>query len=233
MDNDNLSVDVKNIRSYQGAIKLAIFIVYVLGAVFATIMFTQVIEDLFPESPILSLLAYIGAWANFASVVLMLAAKDYWVHGRAMMAVAVTFWIIEVLMLIGNTLVAYDSSWAGWWTGLAPAAPVMVIVIWGVLWLMHPDHKSRQASMNFYYEAQTNLQSKMLKSLNSAEVQDILDRGAQRAAVQVVERSFDVLLDQHHDQKQHQVVSGTSSAKNGHEPEEVMIGTNGGNPTKR
>jgi hypothetical protein len=198
MNDNGFDMDTGEVIGWKKFVKVAVFLVYVAGALFATIMFSQSLASLFPDNPWLRTAAYAGSWANFASVVVMLLAKDYWISGRAMRGVAWFFWAAEVAVLVLNVLAVYHSSWADWWTPLAPAAPVLVVAIWGILWNLSPDHKRRESITDFYASSQEDFQNKLRRAMKSQQVQEIMSGAAQEAARQYAEKSLNVVLDGTH-----------------------------------
>lgn len=194
-ENNSFSVNTKANNGVKWLIKIIVFIVYTAGALFATIAFQNEVDGLFKDAaPILALLATIGAWSNFASVVTMLWAKDYWIHGTGMMAVAVIGWVLEVTMMAANTLAAYGSTWTTGWVQLTPATPVFVIFLWGLLWILHPDHKQRQTLMNFETRRQQSWMEKLSRAMETPEVQNILNEAATKAARGHAEQAFNVRI---------------------------------------
>lgn|SRR5574341_35306 len=196
--NGNFNMNLSDINAGKWIVKIAAFGVYAAGGIFATLAFTQAIAGFFPGDPIMNALAHVGAWANLFSILLMVWAKDYWVTGRPMMVSAVIGWGLEVAMMALNTLAAFDSTWAGWWTSLSPATPVFVIALWGLLWLLHPDHRARQDAMRFYAESQKDFQDKLRRAMKTQRVQDIMTDGAAQAAQQYAEKSLGVVIDPTH-----------------------------------
>lgn len=195
-DNDNVfSLDASGVKKWRTGIKVLAYLVYLAGALFATITFSQHVSNQFPAQPILYLMAFAGAWANFFSLGIMPIAKEYWVSGTSMTIAAWAFWVIEFLIVVLNTLAAYGSDWAAWWTSLSPASPVIVIGIWGMLWYLNPEAKAHQDQVNFYLEAQKDFQNKLRRSMKSAKIQQIMDDGAAQAAEQFAENTLKVVID--------------------------------------
>lgn len=192
---ENFGMDTSGIKSWRNWIKVASFLVYLAGALFATITFSQHVSGAFPTQPILYIMAFAGAWANFFSLVIMPLAKEYWVSGREMTVAAWVFWMVEFLMVVFNTLTAYGSDLASWWAQLSPASPVIVIGIWGVLWYLDPAAKAHQQQVNFYMEAQADWQNKLRRAMRSKDVQEVMDSGATQAAKQFAERTLNVVID--------------------------------------
>jgi hypothetical protein len=237
MNDTNFDMNTEGISGWQRGVKIAAFLVYMIGALFATIMFSNSLADRFPDDQWLRIAAYAGSWANFASVLVMLVAKDYWVSGGAMKIAAWIFWVAEVAMLILNTLAAYDSAWAGWWTPLSPAAPVAVVIVWGVLWYLSPDHKKRESVTDFFASSQLDFQGKLRRAMKSSEVQDIMSQAAQEAARQYAEKAMGVILDETHiptKGKKTKVKIETGKSSDIAQPEPVeMVNTNGNGARER
>lgn len=224
----DFNMDVSKINSWRTGIKIGAYIVYVLGALFATITFSQHVSDHFPTDHIFRLMAFAGAWANFLSLGLMPLAKEYWVAGRSMTIAAWIFWVLEVIMVVLNTLSAYGSPIAEWWTPLSPASPVFVIGIWGLLWYLSPESQVHQDSLNFYVEAQKDFQKKLQRAMKSKAVQEIMEEGAATAAQQYAEKTLGVVIDSSERlprKKQPALPAGESV--------ELAEKSNNGNPTKR
>lgn len=200
-EKNGFSMDVSNINGWRTAIKVAAYLVYLAGALFATITFSQHVSGQFPGSPIFRLMAFAGAWANFFSLGIMPIAKEYWISGRTMTGAAWVFWVAEFMIVVLNTLAAYGSDWATWWTPLSPASPVFVIAVWGLIWYLNPESKAHQEQVNFYLEAQKDFQAKLRRAMKTQAVQDIMEDGAKQAAQQFAEKSLGVVLDPTHKPK--------------------------------
>ena len=216
--NDSFSMDIGAIRYWRTGIKVGAYLVYLAGALFATITFSQHVSGQFPNDPLFRVMAYAGAWANMFSLALMPLAKEYWVSGRSMTMAAWLFWIAEVSIVVLNTLAAYGSEWAIWWTALSPASPIFVVAVWGLIWYLNPEAKAHQDQVNFYLEAQQDFQAKMRRAMRSQRVQDIMGEGAAQAAQQYAERSLNVAIDPTHRTKRNPAIR---------EPEPVFINDNG------
>jgi len=197
-DHNEFSMDISNVKSWRTLIKVAAYLVYLAGALFATITFSQHVSGQFPNDPIFRLMAFAGAWANFFSLGIMPIAKEYWVSGKAMTGAAWLFWFAEFMIVVFNTLAAYGSEWAAWWTPLSPASPVFVIAVWGLIWYLNPEAKVHQQQVNFFLEAQQSFQKKMRTAMTKQRIQDIMDEGAEQAAQQFAERSLSVVIDPTH-----------------------------------
>lgn len=194
-DGNSFSVDTKSIENGKKVIKILVFLVYFAGALFATLAFQREVSSLFEGmSPALSVLATIGAWANFLSVVVMLWAKDYWISGSVMKWTAIVGWVIEILMMAANTLAAYGSTWTAGWVQVSPATPVYVIFLWGLLWLESSDHKQREKLMSFHNKVQESWMDKLDRAMDAPEVQETLNLGAMRAAKRHAEQAFNVRI---------------------------------------
>lgn len=202
-NNSDFSMNVSNVKAWRTGIKIAGYLVYLAGALFATITFSQHVSSQFPEAPILRAMAFAGAWANFFSLAVMPLAKEYWISGTSMTIAAWVFWVLEFTIVVFNTLAAYASDWASWWTPLSPASPVFVIMVWGLLWYLNPEAKAHQEQVNFYLEAQKDFQNKLHRAMKSKAIQDIMDEGAAQAARQYTERTLNVVIDQTHDATRH------------------------------
>lgn len=200
-ENNGFSMDISSVQGWRVVIKVAAYLVYLAGALFATITFSQHISGQFPEQPIFRMMAYAGAWANFASLGIMPIAKEYWISGRSMIGAAWVFWVAEFLIVVLNTLAAYGSEWATWWTPLSPASPVFVVAVWGLLWYLNPEARAHQEQVDFYLEAQKDFQLKLRRAMKTQAVQDIMEDGAKQAAQQFAEKSLGVVIDPTHKPK--------------------------------
>src|SRR3990172_8566210 len=107
-------MNIDGIKAWRTGIKVIAYLVYLAGALFATITFSQHIAGQFPTEPIYRAMAFAGAWANFLSLGLMPLAKEYWISGRSMTLAAWLFWVAEFTIVVLNVLAAYGSSWAAW-----------------------------------------------------------------------------------------------------------------------
>lgn len=222
-ENNNFSMDTSNIRSYRTAIKVVAYLVYLAGALFATITFSQHISSQFPDSPIFKLMAYAGAWANFFSLGIMPIAKEYWISGKTMTGAAWIFWIIEFLIVMLNTLAAYGSEWATWWTPLSPASPVFVVAVWGLIWYLNPEAKAHQDQVDFFLSTQRDFQDKLRMAVKSATVQDIMRDGAAQAAQQFVEKSLNIAVDPTHKSRAKKVAEITPGSNGNSKDEKEII----------
>lgn len=238
--NTNFSMDIDGIQAARKVIKIAAYLVYLAGALFATITFSQYISGQFPAEPIYRFMAFAGAWANFFSLALMPLAKEYWISGRSMTMAAWLFWIAEFMIVVLNTLAAYGSSWASWWTALSPASPIFVVAVWGLIWYLNPEAKAHQDAVAFYLESQQDFQAKLRRSMKSQRVQDIMAEGAAQAAQQYAEKSLGVVIDPTYKSRSRNVAkepnqSNAIASPNGDEAELVEILDNGkkGNPSRR
>lgn len=217
-ENSGFSMDISGVQGWRIVIKVAAYLVYLAGVLFATITFSTHISDQFPDQPLLRAMAFAGAWANFFSLGIMPLAKEYWISGRAMTGAAWVFWVAEFMIIVFNTLAAYSSEWATWWTPLSPASPVFVVAVWGLIWYLNPEAKAHQEQVNFYLTAQKDFQDKLRTAMKSQVVQDIMRDGAAQAAQQFAENSLGVVIDTTHKPRKSNAkkIDETSGTGNGY-----------------
>lgn len=195
INGNQFDVDPRKTEGLKLFFKIMIFMIYSAASIFATVIFQTEVNRIFDGmSPWLIFAATAGAWANCASVIVMFWAKEYWVSGTVMAVVSVTGWVIEWGILVLNTLVAFDSTWATGWAQLSPASPLFVILFWGVLALLHPDHKKHTQLLDFHQRVQSTWLEKLTLAMNAPEIQNIFNEGATKAAKTLAEKTYNVSI---------------------------------------
>jgi hypothetical protein len=206
-------------------VELLAMLIYTAVVVFATIMFLGMMANVFPDEGFLRIFAQAGAVAAGGTAILMPWAKRYWVAKGGMEVVTYMLWALEVVILVLNTMLAFDvangslaTSWVGWWIHVSPASPLMSLITWGVLWVMHPHHRLRQAQMQFEQDFMSTYQHDMLRSLESEEVQATIHDLAHDAVRDRIRKDLKLPLDY-----RNRYPTGRRNRNGNPEPDEVFV----------
>lgn len=181
---------------------VVIYLIYILAVGFAEVMFIGMMQNIFVEfHPFLMFFAAAGAVAAGLTVAVMPWVKKNWMATSEMNSVSWIFWTLELLVLTLNTILAFDvanqvaDSWVGWWRHISPASPILAVLTWGILMQMHPAFKKSQGRLKFFGKVDTLLETKLMKRLNSSEVDERLQANADALVDQFMERKFGMMLD--------------------------------------
>lgn len=179
----------------QGAKKIAIFfgiLVYVGVSVYADIMFYRYVSHVFP-SGFLSVVSLIGVFATGISVCALLFAKFVWFSPGLQTIIAWIFWGVEICILGLNAVLGFqvgdgrmDAVLTNW-AFVAPASPLVALVFWGILFLVDPSHKLRQAGEELRAVQLEIYTKELIKQARSVNIQDALLYGAMLSAREMAE----------------------------------------------
>jgi hypothetical protein len=149
----------KNAQAVRTIAKVISVIILVLGVIYAETMYLSVVEKSFPEG-FLRVFAMAGAIVGGLSVLLLLLAKSYWFTEGLQLVFAYCFTGVEVLLMVLNILVAFDTvggaakdSWLQIVNQyVSPATPVIAIIGWTIIWSLDASSKRRHAQANLEEE---------------------------------------------------------------------------------
>lgn len=136
-----------------GAIQVFVIFVILAALIYSEIMFLSIISIAFPPG-LIGGLAVVGAVVTGTSCLLLYFGKKHWfVSDSPQFYAAVTFTVVEILIMIGNDVVAFmmmthqDLGYLFIWKDITPSSPLITIVGWFVVTYLDPGNKIKQKRM--------------------------------------------------------------------------------------
>lgn len=203
---------------------------YVAAVAFGDVMFVMLMGEVFPDG-FLRYLTIAGAVTTAVSACLLLWGKYSWFTPGKQMVWAYVFWIIEIGVLMLNTLLAShialeltltDVLLA--WRDFSPATPFVCVIGWGLIFMWDESAKARNLASETSADLADLYAHEMKAAAKSQESIDALRAGARASAQSFVQsvtgQNVAVAWD-----KEQVVIKPTKV----HQPEPVLHGTNGNN----
>jgi hypothetical protein len=136
-----------------GTIQFFVVVIVFCALVYSEIMFLSIVSVAFPNN-FIGGLAIVGALVTGASFLALYFGKKHWFIDKSPQFVAaVAFTAVEILIMIGNDIVAFmmqthqDLGYLFVWKDITPASPLVAIVGWSVIAYLDPGNKIKQMKM--------------------------------------------------------------------------------------
>lgn len=154
-------------------------IMYVVGVIYADVMFLQIIQSMFPAG-ILRTFTVVGAFLAGGTAILLPVAVHWWFAPGAQKIVGFIFYAVDLAVMVLNVILAFqisqgtlDSNLA-LWKDVCPAVPVFCIIGWGIVYMLDNSHKIRDAQIALHHAQVLRVSQGMEAGMNTPEVQDYL-----------------------------------------------------------
>lgn len=124
---------------------------YAGAVMYGDIQFLQVMDKAFPNDGVLRALAVAGAVMTAASALTLPLALHWWFSPGLQFLWGIAFWILDILALGLNAILAYQIAvgkvdpMLATWQMISPATPLLAVVGWGLAFLLDRSHKERHA----------------------------------------------------------------------------------------
>jgi hypothetical protein len=150
---------------------LAIGIILIVAA-YGDVMYLQLMSSIFPNGGPLLVIAYLGAFTSFLSMVYMLIGKNVLFAPGKQMVLAWLVFLVELAMIALNILLIYQgpqnlSGFLGVWSVIAPTTPVLNMVGVALLYFLDEDQLERHEEKEFLSQqrrAQRHLQQALQRA---------------------------------------------------------------------
>jgi hypothetical protein len=149
---------------------------YAAAVLYGDVQFLTVMQSAFPNDPMLRALAMAGAVMTAVSAMTLPIALHWWFSPGLQFIWGVGFWLIDILALGLNAMLAYElatgviNSIVATWQIVAPATPLLAVVGWGIAFLLDPSHRERHARAEMEANQIDTYADQMRKAANSEEV---------------------------------------------------------------
>lgn len=187
-------MESRNSKGLKGlAIAVAAF-TYAGAVIYFDIQFLSIMQSSFMGG-ILGALAFAGAVMVGVSMLVLPVAMHFWFAPGLQFIWGVLFWTFDLAVMVMNAILAYNLTRGvipedimGSWYMFSPATPIVVVVGWGLAFLLDPSQQLRHA----IEEARANMvdeyKKEVQKAAKSEESYAILRGGARNAAIDFAEQ---------------------------------------------
>lgn len=183
------------------------FLIFFAGAVilsvivYSEIMFLQIVGSVFPNG-IAAVAASMGAVATGVSIFLLFIGKLRWFRPGAQEWVAWGAMIAEMAILIMNDILVFEmhnnnvDAFMAIWKEICPAAPVVSLVVWVLIFFFDPANQHRHKMMEME-DSQANAQIDFKSKMHARTM--ILQNKAADMALKKFEEKIETKLEYHLD----------------------------------
>ncbi len=160
---------------------------YCGAVIYGDIMFISVMHEAFP-SGIMGTLATAGAIMTAVSAITLPLALHYWFSPGLQFVWGIIFWLIDVLALAMNAILAYAIAtgkadpWVLQWGDLSPATPLLAVFGWGIAFMLDPSHKLRHAQAELEADLVDIHAAQLRQAAKGHGITATITSGAQAAA---------------------------------------------------
>lgn len=166
------------------AITLACLI-YAGAVIYGDVMFISMMDNLFPDSPILYALSISGAVMTAASAIALPIALHWWFSPGLQFVWGIIFWLVDIIALALNSILAFaiantaavDTILATW-SLISPATPLLAVIGWGVAFLLDPSHRRAHAEKELEQDLEDEYARQRMAAAKSDEVRNVILQGA-------------------------------------------------------
>jgi hypothetical protein len=168
------------------AIGIGIF-VYATVVIYSDVMFITVVSGAIPNG-ILGFAAIAGAFAIGLTGLALPLALHFWLSPGKQFWIGILCWLADTAILVLNCVLAFAIStnsldpWMAKYKEICPAAPVVAIILWGVIFLSDDSHKLRHAQSQLASAQIAAYTSALIAESNNEEVLEEARRQAKLAA---------------------------------------------------
>lgn len=142
-----------NANAMASGAKFFAFGIVALVAIYGDIMFLQLMWSTFPDG-IGKIFSAIGAVATALSIIILLVGKRHWFRPGGQLTAAYAFTVIEFVVLVANTLVAFNlhngghlDSYLAMWYYFCAATPFVSAAGWILILQLDKEQQQRHEDM--------------------------------------------------------------------------------------
>ena len=149
---------------------------YAGAVMYGDIQFLQVMDRAFPNDGILRALAMAGAVMTAVSALTLPLALHWWFSPGLQFLWGITFWVLDILALGFNAILAYQIAigkvdpMLATWQMISPATPFFAVIGCGLAFLLDPSHKERHAIAEMQADQIDTYAEQMRQASKSDEV---------------------------------------------------------------
>ena len=174
----------KSQRDLAGLAKGMAWASYIGAVLFSDVMFVVMMWDYFPSATLGIVGIALSAFAIFGSVALSISAiglplaMHHWTSPGKQFWAAIMFWVVDVLALVANIVVAVGIKnpngtfeWIRSAADFTPAMPVLAVIGWGIIFLLDDEQMMRQALREASSEMTLFIAQGLREAVKSPEMQ--------------------------------------------------------------
>lgn len=145
----------------------------------------------------LVIFAFLGLFTLELSAIGLPLAIHFWTAPGVHRVAALTFYFVDLLLLVGNAVLDFRLN-AGleltepmrlYLDFIAPATPLVVGLMWSVLFILDPANRLRDMEMELASAARSALATRIAEAAKAADVNEIVEEAARAMARDLVARA--------------------------------------------
>lgn len=178
-------------RTYKRIALILGMVVYGAGLVYTGMHNWQLFSQGLDEQ--LRMWALVGVLGLEFNAVALPLALHWWMHSGLQRAFGLFFYALDLGLLMFNVVADFAlraggpiPGWLDAYLFIAPATPVIALVMWAVLWLLDPEQQERAMIEQLRSASRLSLAQRIGKAAAAADIDEMVQSAADEMARNVV-----------------------------------------------